>query len=443
MNARLEEIGKELSEALNQTAKRESLEHVEHQLAEMSQQIGRAEVQLAKLGSIESQLLKLIERVDTGTPELEDLATKAASEALRRAAAETNPDTARIETIERDLVVMSEKTQASDERIASTLSAVHDSIKHLVQQVERGTGTLPPRPRLPFADRQGRPVGAPLPPHAQPGVPPQGQPAEGRAPKAPLPPVPTAPAPNAQGALPQNGLPRTVAPAAAPGMQAAAETEPAGPFGRAKPGNLREEAVDLDKAPAPRPRRTPTADAEYEVPDDLVAAARRAAQAAAAKAADRASGGRLRRSARASLPGSPEREMQPAKKRPILMIAAAVLLVLSALLLYGRLKSKPEPEVIAPPAVEQTAPTPGDQSQGTPETGGQPQAAPATGEGTAPAVAEPQEAPAVEKSGSWDPEIMPEAPAENALGRSAKRPRIDRDRKVSTPRGSGRAYART
>ncbi|MET0688338.1 MAG: hypothetical protein ABWY38_03925 [Methyloceanibacter sp.] len=416
LNARLDEIYTQLSEALNQTAKRESLEHVEHQLAEMSQQIGRAQVQLARMGSIESQLLKLIERVDTGAPELEDLATKAASEALRRAAAETNSDPARIEAIERDLVVMSEKTKASDERIASTLAAVHDSIKYLVQQVERGAGTLPPRPRFPFADRQGRPPGAPLPPQAQPGVPPRGQPTEGEAPKALLPPVPTAPAPNAQGSLPKNGLPRNGALGAAPGMQAAEEIQPVGPFGRAKPAGLREEAVDLDKAPAPRPRRMPPVDAEYEAPDDLIAAARRAAQAAATKAADRASGGRLRRTARAALPGSPETDTQPAKKRPILMIAAAVLLVLSALLLYGRLKSKPEPEVIAPPAVEQTAPASGDQSQHTPETGGQPQAAPETGEGTAPAAAEPQEAPAVEKSGSWNPEVMPEAPAENALG---------------------------
>ena len=422
LNARLEEIGKDLAGALNQTAKRESLEHVERQLAEMSQQIGRAEVQLAKMGSIESQLLKLIERVDVGAPELEELATKAASEALRRAAVETNPDAARVEAIERDLVVMSEKTKASDERIANTLSAVHDSIKHLVQKVEHGAGTLPPRPRLPFADRQGRPVGAPLPPHAQLGVPPQGQPAEGEAPKAPLPPVPAAPAPNAQGALPGNGVPRTVAPAAAPGMQGAEETEPAAPFGRAKPGSLREEAVDLDKAPAPRPRRMPAVDADYEVPDDLIAAARRAAQAAAAKAANRASGGRLRRSPRAALPGSLEADTQPAKKRPILMIAAAVLLVLSALLLYGRLKSKPEPEVTAPPAVEQTAPAPADQSQDKPETGGQSEAAPETGEGTAPAAEEPQEAPAVEKSGSWDPEIMPEEPAENALGEAQGAP---------------------
>lgn len=417
LNARLDEIYTQLSEALNQTAKRESLEHVEHQLAEMSQQIGRAEVQLAKMGSIESQLLKLIERVDTGAPELEDLATKAASEALRRAAAEINPDPARIEAIERDLVVMSEKTKASDERIASALAAVHDSIKHLAQQVERGAGTLPPRPRLPFADRQGRPPGAPLPPQAQPGVPPRGQPTEGEAPKAPLPPVPTVPAPNAQGALPKNGWP-----GAAPGMQAAEEIEPVGPFGRAKPAGLREEAVDLDKASAPRPRRMPPVDAEYEAPDDLIAAARRAAQAAATKAADRASGGRLRRTARAVLPGSPETDTQPAKKRPILMIAAAVLLVLSALLLYGRLKSKPEPGVIAPPAVEQTAPASGDQSQHTPETGGQPQAAPETGEGTAPAAAEPLEAPAVEKSGSWNPEVMPEAPAENALGEEQSAP---------------------
>jgi localization factor PodJL len=107
------------------------------------------------------------------------------------------------------------------------------------------------------------------------------------------------------------------------------------------------------------------------------------------------------------------------------MIAAAVLLVLSALLLYGRLKSKPEPEVTAPPAVEQTVPAPGDQSQETPapETGGQSQSVPGGGEGTPPpAAGQSQEAPAVEKSGSWDPEVMEEEPAENALGEAEGAP---------------------
>ncbi len=64
---------------------------------------------------------------------------------------------------------------------------------------------------------------------------------------------------------------------------------------------MAEQAFDLD---APTPRRAPRKaqlDAEYDIPDDLVAAARRAAQAAAAKAEERGSGSRIRR-----LPGDGE-----------------------------------------------------------------------------------------------------------------------------------------
>ncbi len=38
--------------------------HVEHQISDMAQQLGRAEAQLAKIAEIESALHKLIERVD-------------------------------------------------------------------------------------------------------------------------------------------------------------------------------------------------------------------------------------------------------------------------------------------------------------------------------------------------------------------------------------------
>ena len=420
LNARLEEIGAELVAALNQTAKRDNLEHVERQLAEMSQQIGRFEVQIAKMGSIESQLLKLIERVDAEAPHLDDLANKAAAEAVRLGSAEAKPDTARIEAIERDLTAMNEKSKASDDRIAGTLAAVHDSLNQLVQQVERGAGNLPPRPRLPFADRQGHPGVPVLPPNAQAGLAPQAQPTHGQAPTAPLPPVPGAP-----GALPKRPAPRTGLAAAMPGPQDALESEPDQPFGRAKPGVPREEAVDLDALPAPRPRRAPQVDAEFEVPDDLVAAARRAAQAAALKAEERASGGRTGRSARSTLAGSSTADAHPKKKRPILIIAAAVLLALSALLLYGRLRSKPEPEVVAPPAVEQTAPAPADRSEAAPEPSGESApaaeapAADARATAEEPAAAEPApDSPAgVEKSGSWDPEVTPEEdPAENASG---------------------------
>ncbi len=383
LNARLDEIYTELSEALNQTAKRDSLEHVERQLAEMSQQIGRAELQLAKMGSIESQLLKLIERADAAPDlgDLGDLASKAAEEAVRRMSAEAEPQApARIEAVERDLAAMQEKTKASDERIAGTLAAVHDSLKKLLQQVEQGS-PLPQRPRLPFADRQGRPI------QAQAALAPEAQPASGQAAQAQAPQAPKAPQ-------------MPVAPVPAP--QAAAPKAAASPQPQPRPAEApRDEAVDLDKEPAPRLKAPQPVDAEYEIPDDLVAAARRAAQAAAAKAQERSAVGRLRRTARAALPGSAtEADAQTKKNRPILIIAAAVLLALSAALLYGRLKSKPEPEVAPPPAVEQTVPAPAE-----------------------PAPAEPESIPAEpDRSGAWQPEVLPEEPAENEFGQADDAP---------------------
>ena len=87
----------------------------------------------------------------------------------------------------------------------------------------------------------------------------------------------------------------------APSLGEMPEPEIAPRFGRAKRGPIGEMAFDLD---APTPRRAPSKarpDAEYEIPDDLVAAARRAAQAAAAKAEDRGGSSRIRR-----LPGDGE-----------------------------------------------------------------------------------------------------------------------------------------
>jgi localization factor PodJL len=179
------------------------------------------------------------------------------------------------------------------------------------------------------------------------------------------------------------------------------EPEIAPRFGRARRGPVGDHAFDLD---APTPRRAPAKtdiDAEYEIPDDLVAAARRAAQAAAAKAEERRGGSRVRR-----LPGDAEKsmgaELPARRKRSFLIICAAVLLAISAALLYSRLRSKPEPEIM-PPAAEQSAPVPSAPGDGA--------AAPGAGDG-APAAVEPQpKPPATPSSGSeldWQPEVTPE-----------------------------------
>ena len=389
LSARLDEISRNLAKAL-EAPKTLSLEPVERQIADMAQQLSRAETQLAKIGEIESALLQLIERVDASLSP-DELASKAAEEAARRVAEEAklSGDTAeRLDAMHRDLMAMNDRTKSSDDKLASTIEAVHASLKELAQQVEHAASTPPPpapavpappapaaKPRVPFAERV-RDL-APLP--GTPGQqPPAGMDMEnGEAPKAET-----------------NG-----------GTDALGNAEPepeiAPRFGRARRGPMAEQAFDLD---APTPRRTPRKaqlDAEYDIPDDLVAAARRAAQAAAAKAEERGSGSRIRR-----LPGDGETpmasEIPTRRKRSFLIICAAVLLAISAALLYSRLRSKPEAEPeITPPAVEQSMPAPAAPSDGA--------ATPGAGDG-APAAVEPKpETPATPGSSEldWQPEVSP------------------------------------
>ncbi len=400
LSARLDAISRDLAKAL-EAPKTLSLEPVERQISEMAQQLTRAEAQLAKIGEIESALLQLIERVDA-SPSPDEVASKAAEEAARRVTEEFNLGGAtaeRLDAMHRDLMAMNDRTKSGDEKFASTIEAVHTSLKQLAQQVERAA--VPPPAPTPAPATPATPA-----PGAKPRVPF----AERMRDLAPLPGTPSQPPPAAmakdKGEMPKaetNGGEDAFAKGKpAPSLAEALEPEVAPAFGRARRVPIGETAFDLD---APTPRRAPgkaSIDAEYGTPDDLVAAARRAAQAAAAKAEERG-GSRIRR-----LPGDPETsttsELPVRRKRSFLIIFAAILLAISAALLYSRLRSKPEPEAeLAPPAAEQSMPAP---------------AAPSDGEATpdvddaAPAAVEPApETPATPSSGSseldWQPEVSP------------------------------------
>ncbi|HEX2448029.1 MAG TPA: peptidoglycan-binding protein [Methyloceanibacter sp.] len=390
LSARLDEISRDLAKALA-TPTTLSLEPVERQISDMAQQLNRAEAQLAKIGEIESALLGLIERVDA-SPSPEDVAEKAADEAARRVADAAKLGTVateRLDAVQRDLAAMSDRTKSSDDKLAGAIEAVHASLKKLAQQVDHSAPapTPPPaplpaaKPRIPFAERMRD-----LDPLT--GMR-NGQ--EGDAPKSG----------GVSGSETKDAAEKTK-PAT---VLAEEEPEIAPRFGRARRGLPGEQAFDPD---APTPRRAPgkaRLDAEYEIPNDLVAAARRAAQAAAAKAEERGSGTRIRR-----LPGDGEpsisAEVPPRRKRSFLIICAAVLLAISAALLYSRLRSKPEPEV-TPPVVEQSAPVPAAPSEGAGSA--------ATDDG-APAAVEPKaDTPATPGSSElqWEPEVTP-APADAA-----------------------------
>jgi localization factor PodJL len=364
LNARLDEIGSQIAKALAEAPKGQSFEPLEKKISEMAQQLSRAEAQLAKIGEIETALHQLIERVDA-SPSSKEVASKAAQEAARLVADEAKLSAGaaeRLDAMHRNLVEMNDRTRASDDKLAGTIAAVHESLKQLVQQIEKNTPPpTAPKPRVPFAERM-RDL-APLP--DKPAPRPSASELPGENVDAPKPvaggssAMPTAKdaspkdASPPRGALPKEASPKNRLAAAIPDLEDAGA---APQFGRAKRSQEEDKAFDLD---VPAPRRSPArkmADAEYEAPDDLVAAARRAAQAAALKAEERSSGSRLRR-----LPGDAESatgvEVPSRRKRSFLIICAAILLAISALLLYGRLRSKPEPEAI-PPAAEQSAPAP-------------------------------------------------------------------------------------
>jgi localization factor PodJL len=402
LNARLDEIGAQLSQGLDKAPSREALEHVEGQISDMAQQLSRAEEQLSRISGVEDHLLKLIARLDEkdaaqeqaepDPAKLQEIAAKAASEAARLVADESKKTTERLDAMQRELTAMSDKSRLAGDKLANTIEAVHGSLKRLVEQMERGapqspkpfsalTNAAEPKPASPFsqAAQQAPAQQAPAPKPETPRMetPKMETPKmEAPKPEAPKPAAPQAKTPSPR--LPEMRLTPEAAEArtkqslrdrlgaSIPDFK---ETETPPPFGRAKRRGLDEAVVDLD------------AEMPTSGPDDLVAAARRAAQAAAARAEERSG-----RKSRRPLPGSATATEQPGRRsRSLLMIAAAILLAISAILLYARLGSKPDAATSPAETTIETAPAPADKANET----------------TAPATTD--EAPAPE-SGSATPE---------------------------------------
>ncbi len=316
LNARLDEIGSQVAQGFDGVAKASASETVERQISDLAQQLGRAEAQLAKIGEIEMALHQLIERVDGRPGDLEEVANKAADEAARRVVAEVKLSAGteeRLDAMHRDLMALNDKARAGDDRLSGTIEAVHDSLKKLVQLAEQAApAAQPPKPKLPFADRM-REL-APLPGSAAP--------APVKPPEVKTEPVAAGAAFVAKDARPRNRLRDAIADL---------DEGVAPNFGRARRGQIGEKPADLDASERTH-AAAKTEDASYELPDGLVAAARRAAQNAALKVEERSSGPRARR-----LPGDLEAarsgELPSRRKRSFLIISAAVLLIISAMLL--------------------------------------------------------------------------------------------------------------
>lgn len=286
LNARMEEISARFEAALAQTPKLENLQQLERQVTDMGQQLGRVEQHIARIGAVEGQLQRLIDRIELAPAQVELAESKAAQETARLVseAAAGKPSAAeRLDALHRDIVAMNERSLATDDRMVDTLAAMHESVKGLVQQRERDRARM--------------------------AVEPQASPTRETAPQ--------------------------------PGPASVVQPQP---------------PASAPQGPEP-PRRSAgfIRDVPFDSTEDLVAAARRAAQGAAARAAQRDA---ARRQPSDAAEETRRFTPEPGRhKMSLLMVVAALLLMISAALLFTRLKSKPDLDV-PPPAAEQSIPAP-------------------------------------------------------------------------------------
>jgi localization factor PodJL len=323
LKARMDELAANFEAALQQSPKLESLHRLERQIG-MAQQIGRAEQHVARIGVIESRLQWLIDRVQQAPAEIEGLASRAATDAARlvaEAAADKPSAAERLEAIHRDLVAMNERGRVTDDRMVDTLEAMHTSLKGLAEQLEGPEAPLP---------QGSAALGEPAGPSVSGGAAPVGGDVISSEDQR---------LSSLRDRLAASDL----------GFDSDRTTMP---FGRAKrSSSLGEATVDLEEMDSAR-LGPPTAEMPFDSMEDLVAAARRAAQAAAARAEERSAQHQRRKGpAQGTHRDEPER-----RTRSFLMFIAALLLIISAALLYSRLQSKPDFRAASPVAEQSTLP---------------------------------------------------------------------------------------
>jgi localization factor PodJL len=336
LNAKMTDIAAALDRALQQNdgaaPQASALQQIEDQIAELAQQLGRAEQEIARIGGVEDQLGRLAKEFEAQPARFEDIAQRAATEAAERVSGEIRTHAAeRFEAIRQDLTAMNDRNATSEGRLTESLNAVQDSLRKLAAQAERPSAPGPRR--APFSNTSA----------ARPEMR-RDQAAGASAAPPPLAPR-AAPMPETR-ERPDNSL-RSQLAAILPDDEEA----PAPIF--TKSGDW----PDDQTGPAKRRPRKPQA-SDQEAPDSFVAAARRAAKAAAEKAERKAAAswtGKAKAAKSKILPGETAvSDAAPSrKKRSYLMFVAVILLIVSACLLYSRLRHK---EVAAPSATEQSAP---------------------------------------------------------------------------------------
>ena len=410
LNTRLEEIGRQIAESLKAAPSGTALQYVERQIADMGRQINRAEDELSRLGGVEERLVQILARLedkdaapkapDTDAAQLQEVAAKAAVEAARLVADDSRKTTDRIEAMQRELNAVSQNSRQANEKLNSSLQSVHASLRQLVQQFERPIAqSAKKNPFVAEAERKRTASAKPAPAQPVRAAPKQPAPSKEAVSETPKPAAKADPVREQQAGKRQQDQQRPK------DRRQPAPSRPERPvddaelrvketlrsrldtkdksrksrnllaaFERARAPHVETAAQDLGGdmgSDADTPR-------EKTASEEMVAAARRAAQAAAAQAAALAESRDQKPEKKVPRLHVASEDHNRDRRRPYLILAAAILLAISALLLFGRLGSNatdevetiaPTDEATAPIDANPTAPTAPAVSPAKPQSG--------------------------------------------------------------------------
>lgn len=331
----------------------QGLQSIETTLANLSGYFERAESQYGRLDSIEDHLNRLAQTMQAAAPQVEQAARQAAQEVLQSIGEEGGQTETmrRLDAIESSLRAINERSEQMDSRTVDALTSMNHTISALSDHV---SGNRPAAPQQDYT-QQAAVAPAPAPhmdiPQAEPSFSPQ----------------PEIPQPHLDDVTPEMAVDPLVDASyePVPHQQPVADDEFAevrithGAPEEAHPNPdmsaLGAELPDYQPmsgvpgAPQVAPGVHPAAaqqghyaEAPQNNANDFLAAARRAAQAAAHQPDEPAEAkgffSRFRRK-----PKSPNETpvTETNRPKPLLVFAALLLLVVSAVLLYGRLMNKP------------------------------------------------------------------------------------------------------
>ncbi|RMF04441.1 MAG: hypothetical protein D6773_06430, partial [Alphaproteobacteria bacterium] len=296
----LSSLSQRLEQVLAEKTDGAALRAIEAQLTQLTAQFAQAQQHYARVESMEQNIAQILNALKSNEASIDTAARRAAQETVQAMGALPEALGDRLDALQRDLNALNERSREVNGRTVGTLESMNATLLSLTSQIAAA------------------PPAAPL-PAAGPAVPPEE--------KA---------APSAAGDRPPHA--ETAAPAETAGMGA----------GQPSPNTVGSTIPDFQEPPLAAASREPDAGAaqgsaerqNIVVEDDFLASARRAAAAASARKTGAESG---KTGFLAKLRGRPAAESvaagTPSKgPRPVLVLAALLLLGSGAAFLYGRLK---------------------------------------------------------------------------------------------------------